>query len=160
MDFEIIKISLELILRGKASVGQISAILCPFGQAAVIEHLEFLVDDKRNDIIAQALLEKNQSANTTVSILKRVDMFKAVMEIKDLFKRLFLLCVVTYNQRFHFIGNILRKCSISTAYLVGKLFIIADNEPRLAAIGSTVLENTMQFLDEALSQNTCSIFNN
>ena len=85
---EIVQIFLELILRQKASVAQISRLRLPFMQSPIIEHFQIFINDKWNDIIFQAFLEQNQSADTPVAILKRMDRFKFIMKRNQIFQRL------------------------------------------------------------------------
>ena len=93
-DFKIIKIFLEFILRSKTSVEQISALTSPLRKTAVVEHLKVVINYERNNIVSQTFLEKYQSADTPVSVLKRMNTLEAVMKIKYFLKSLFFFGVV------------------------------------------------------------------
>jgi len=58
----------------------------PLMEAAIVEHLEFIGDDKGNDIISQTLLEHQQTTYTTVAILERMYLLESDMKIKDVFQ--------------------------------------------------------------------------
>ena len=82
---EIVEEGLILVLRCKAYVEERAGRLRPLAQTAIIEHLEFISDDKRHDAAAQAFLEHYQSTDATIAILKRMYRLEALMEIKDVF---------------------------------------------------------------------------
>ena len=48
----------------QAGIGQIALFVVPFLQSTVIEHLQIVLNDERNDIVFQAFLEHKQSAYT------------------------------------------------------------------------------------------------
>ena len=56
---KIIQIRLILILCGQTGICQITFFFVPFFQSTIIEHLQIILDDKRNDIIFQTFLEHN-----------------------------------------------------------------------------------------------------
>ena len=60
--------------------------MAPLSEASIIEHLQLVCDDKRNDIICQALLEHQQATNTTITVLERMDLLKADMKIENIFE--------------------------------------------------------------------------
>ena len=51
LDFEIIEKLFEFILCGEAGVAQISALVFPLVQAAIVEHFQFFVNDERYDVV-------------------------------------------------------------------------------------------------------------
>ena len=53
---------------GQAGICQITLFVVPFFQSTIVEHLQIILDDEWNDIIFQAFLKHNQSANTTISV--------------------------------------------------------------------------------------------
>ena len=108
----------------------------------------------------QTLLEHNQSAYTTITILKRMDSLKPHMEVQNIFKGLFFLGIVFCQQRFHFIGNFFRKGSIHAANLIRKLLIAANCKPIFSGITCTVLQYQMKFLNELLGQCRFCVLNN
>ena len=56
---KIIQIRLILILCCQTDICQIAFFIVPFFQSTIIEHLQIILDDKRNDIIFQTFLEHN-----------------------------------------------------------------------------------------------------
>ena len=78
----------------------------PFLQSTIIEHLQIVLNDERNNIVFQALLKHDQSLPTmTVSILKWMNPLKLHMEVQNILKGLFFFGAVFRQQGFHFIGN-------------------------------------------------------
>ena len=102
-NLKIIKMLLKFILRGETGVYKKSALASPLGKSSIIEHLHFFIDDKRNDIVAETLLEDDQSAYAPVSVLKRMYALKSIMKIKNFFKGFVFLFVIAGEQRSHFI---------------------------------------------------------
>lgn len=49
---------LKPVLCRKAGITQVAALILPFLQTAVVEHLDVVLDDKRHDAISQAFFEK------------------------------------------------------------------------------------------------------
>ena len=128
-DPEIIQILLELILRRKAGVGQVSLLPVPFVQPAIVEHLHVVADDKGHGVVSQALLEQNQPAHTAVPVLKRMDALEAHMEIEKFLEVLFLYRVVVGQQLFHGRGDLFGRRGLSAADFVGHPLVIAHGEP-------------------------------
>ena len=74
-----------MVLCRKACVEERAGGLRPLAQTAIIEHFEFVGDDKRHDAAAQAFLKHYQSTDAAVAVLKRMYRLEALMEIKDVF---------------------------------------------------------------------------
>ena len=73
------KVSQQLliyILSCQTSVCQITINVSPLFEAAIIKHLQFIGDDKGNNMIGQALLEHQQSTNSAITILEWMNTFK------------------------------------------------------------------------------------
>jgi len=51
----------------------------PFMQATIIKHLQVILNNKRDNVAFEAFLEKDESTNTPVTILKRMDTLKIMM---------------------------------------------------------------------------------
>ena len=75
------------ILGCKASVGQIAIDVPPLTQSSVVEHFQFVGNDKGNVPVVQTLLEHQQSPYTAIAVLKGMDSLKTHMEAKNVFKR-------------------------------------------------------------------------
>ena len=87
---EIVKQSLIVILRGEASIEQITANVVPLLQATIIEVFQFIGNYERHKATGQALLEHNQTPHSAITILERMYSLKALMKINYILKRLFL----------------------------------------------------------------------
>ena len=81
---EIVQILLKSVLCGQASITQVAALVLPLLQAAVVEHLDVVLDDKRHDVVPQTFFEKEQSPDSAVAVLKRMDTLKAVVKVKQI----------------------------------------------------------------------------
>ncbi len=89
---EIVQILLKSILCGQAGITQIASLVFPLFQAAVVEHLDVVLNDKRHDAIPQTFFEKKQAPDSTVAVLERMDTLKAVVKIKQVVKGFVLRC--------------------------------------------------------------------
>ena len=73
----------ECVLSVKAGIRQISRLLFPFGKTSVIKHLFGILNDKRHDSVPQAFLECNQTTDSAVAVLERMNPFKTLMKPND-----------------------------------------------------------------------------
>ena len=83
LDFEIVQQLLVVVLSGQAGVGEVAVHLAPFPQPTVIEELELLGDDERDDSVCEAFLEHHQTPDSSVSVLERMDEFEPLMKVND-----------------------------------------------------------------------------
>ena len=83
---KIIQNRFHRILSGEAGIPQKAPLILPVLEATVVEHLELIRNYKGNYVMPKTFLEHNQAANTTVSILKGVNGFKANVKIQDIIK--------------------------------------------------------------------------
>ena len=67
-DSEIVQILPKPVLCRKAGITQIAALVRPLLQAAVVEHLDVVLDDKRHDVAPQAFFEKEQAPDSAVAV--------------------------------------------------------------------------------------------
>lgn len=93
-DSEVIHDGLKLILRGQAGVQQIPAFGFPLVQPPVVEYFEVIRNNERNNFVPQALLEEQKPPDTAISILKRMDGFKGIVEFQQVFQRLGRILIV------------------------------------------------------------------
>ena len=77
-----IHLRLKYILCRQACVSQITSIPFPFPQTAIIIQFRVLVYDERNDVVSQAFLEQNQSANSAFCRYQKC--LDAIISIKQL----------------------------------------------------------------------------
>ena len=87
---------LKAILGGEAGVHKEAFFTIPFFEAAVVEQLKIVLDDKGHNVVFQALFEEDQTAYATVSVLEGMDAFKGYMESYDVFKGLSGQSVIGY----------------------------------------------------------------
>ena len=87
-----------MVLGCKAGICQITINMPPFLQASIIEHLQFVCDDKRDYAICQTLLEYQQASNPSITILKGMNLLKAHMKVKDIFKSLGTMVIIVVKQ--------------------------------------------------------------
>ena len=85
---KVIQVSLKAILGGEAGVHKEAFFVIPFFKTAVVEQLQIVLNDKRNNIMLQALLKEDQAAYTAISVLEGMDAFKSHMEGYDVLKGL------------------------------------------------------------------------
>ena len=85
-DPEIVQIRLEAILRGQAGVHEIVLFAVPLLQPAIVKELQIILDDERNDVMLQTLLEQDQPTDASVPVLKRMDALKGDVERDQVFK--------------------------------------------------------------------------
>ena len=85
---KVVQISLKPILGGEAGVHEEAFFVVPFFEAAVVEQLQVILDNEGDNIVLQTLLEEDQAAYPTISVLEGVDAFEGHMECHDVLKGL------------------------------------------------------------------------
>ena len=63
-------------------------------QTPVVEQFEVIRNNKRYDVVPQTLLEEKKPPNTAISVLKRMDGFKGIVEFQQVFQRLGRILIV------------------------------------------------------------------
>ena len=58
-----------------------AAFPLPFSQPTIVKQFQLLVNDKRHDIVLQAVFEQQQHTNTSVPALKWMDTIELIMKI-------------------------------------------------------------------------------
>ena len=71
-------------------------LMVPFVKPAIIEHLQVILDNKRDNVVFKTFLEKDKSANTPVAVLKRMYCFKSIMKVYDFFKRMLFFLIIVF----------------------------------------------------------------
>ena len=84
----IVQISLKPIPGSNAGVHKEAFFMVPFFQAALVEPLPFVLDNKRDSIVLQALLKEDQAAHTAICVLEGMDTFKSNTEGYNILKGL------------------------------------------------------------------------
>ena len=77
--------SLESILSRKACVRKKASLRVPFLQTPVIEIFHIVLNNKRHNVILQTFLEHNKSANSSVTVLKRMNSLKLNVKRNNIF---------------------------------------------------------------------------
>ena len=142
-DSKIIQIRLKPILSGEAGVHEEAFFVIPLFEAAVVKQFQVVLNDKRYNVVFQALFEKDQAAYTAISVLEGMDAFKSYMDGYNVLKGLRGQCIVARQQLADLTGNIFRECGIITAHLVGKFLVLPYCKPILAAIAGAGLQYKM-----------------
>ena len=88
----------EAVLDFHDYVYQFVVIVVPLLDATEVSGATLIVNDEWHDIVAQAFLEQNESANTTISILKGEYLLKPDMEIQNMIPFNFSLALVACDQ--------------------------------------------------------------
>ena len=57
-------------------------------ETPIVEQLEIVRNNERHDVVPQALLEEQKPPDTAISILKRMNGFKGIVEFQQVFQRL------------------------------------------------------------------------
>jgi len=60
-------------------------------------------DEKRNYTVCQTLFEHKQASYAPVAVLERVYHLKTLMQVDHILKCFYLLCIVFFQQDFHFL---------------------------------------------------------
>ena len=96
LDFEVVKHRLVVVLCSQAGIEKITSDIIPLSQTSVVEHFEFIGNDKRHIAICQTLLEHYKTANTTIAILEWMYRLETLVQVDNILKRLSPLCVVLF----------------------------------------------------------------
>lgn len=67
----------------QAGVYEIAFFVVSMSQTAVVEHFQFIADNKGDNIVSQTFLKHNQPANPAVAVLERMDRFKSNVKVND-----------------------------------------------------------------------------
>ena len=65
-----------------------AASLTPFCKTEIVEPSQVFSDDERREAVLEAFLEHNESADTPVAVLERMDFLKAHVKVEDVSERL------------------------------------------------------------------------
>ena len=89
-DPEIVEQTLVVVLRRQTGISQITFEMVPFVKTAIVKHLEIIGNDKRDNPVGKTLFKHHQTPHPTVTILKRMNRLKTLMEVEYIFQRLLL----------------------------------------------------------------------
>ena len=144
---EIVQRGFVGVLRGEAGVEEVAVDVVPFAQSAIIEHLEFVGDDKRHDVVGQAFFEQEEATDATVTILERMNALETHMEIEQVVERFGGLGVILGQEACHGVVNIFGCTGFGAAYFVGQLLVFAYGKPWLTTVGSGGFERGVELFD-------------
>lgn len=147
-DAEFVKQKFEIVLGTEASVHKITFYIQPVSESFVIEHLQLFCYDEWNISKTKTFPKHYQSAHSTVSILKRMNCLKSLMEIYDIFKRRFLYTVIFFQQRLNLFVYILRFYCVNAADLIRQFLIIPDIKPVSSLVRCPGYKQEMKMLDK------------
>ena len=85
LDFEIVKQCLVIVLCCETGICQIPVDVSPFFKSSIIVHFQFVSNDERNDVVSQTFLEHQQTTNSAIAILERMNLFETDVKIQDIF---------------------------------------------------------------------------
>lgn len=121
-------------------------------EPAVIKRLVIIVDDERRDAMHQALFKGDQTPDPPVPVLKRMDGFKAPMEVHDVLEQNAPFLEVRAEQIFHGFGDLARWRCLSPSHHIGQPFVSADPKPIFRGIRCAALKNRVETFDDARVQ--------
>ena len=78
----------------KTGIGQITVDVSPFSKDSIIVHFQFVSNDERNDVVSQTFLEHQQTTNSAIAILERMNLFETDVKIQDIFKCLLAIVII------------------------------------------------------------------
>ena len=148
------KVEDEDVLTGAAGVQQSNTALrppLPFPKPEVIELPQFFRNDEGRDPVFQALFKQYEPSDTSVAVLKRVDLLEARMEVDDIFERLVDVPVPSKQFR-HLAMNVFDRARLQSADRILQPLVISDREPPASAVARAALELRVQHFDVALGQ--------
>ena len=94
INFEIIQQCLEIILSCQTSVSKITVDMPPILQSTIIKQAQVLTDDKRDDVVLQALPKYQHSPYAAIAVLKRMNAFELHVKINNIVKPHFLYRII------------------------------------------------------------------
>ena len=113
-------------------------LMVPFVKPAIIEHLQVILDNKRDNVVFKTFLEKDKSADTPVAVLERMNALEVMMERNDLFERMLRDGIIGRQQLGNLRFDFFRSGGISPADLVRDAFIFANSKPVFPGIACAV----------------------
>ena len=75
-----------MVLGCEAGVYEVAIDVAPFFETSIIEHLEFVCDDKGDNPVCKAFLEHQETSDSAITVLERVNLLEAYMKVEDVFK--------------------------------------------------------------------------
>ena len=83
---EVIQCGFEFILSCKTRIKKIAVLLIPLREPSIVERLHVISDNKRSNVMSKAFFKHNQPANTSITVLERMNAFKTNVIINNVFK--------------------------------------------------------------------------
>ena len=75
-----------MVLGCEAGICEVAIYMAPFFETSVVEHLEFVCDDKGDDAVCETFLEHHETSDSAITVLERVNLFEAYMKVEDVLK--------------------------------------------------------------------------
>ena len=83
---EVIQCGFESILSCKTRIKKIAVLLIPLREPSIIERLHVVSNNERNNVMSKAFFKHDQSADTSIAVLKWMNALKANVIINNVFK--------------------------------------------------------------------------
>ena len=77
----------ECVLSVQTGICQIALFRSPLGESTIIKHLLGVFNNKRHDTKSQTFFQRDQSPDSAVAVLKRMDTFKFIVEADNVVNR-------------------------------------------------------------------------
>ena len=126
---EVVKYQFVIILCSKAGVPKITWYVSPLLKPSIVEITHLLCYDEWYNAVSETFFEHDKSSHTTVAILKWMNNFEAMMEVKNLVQCMLLAAVVFFQEQFYLLMNILWCSGFYTSYFIGQLLVIPHHKP-------------------------------
>lgn len=120
-------------------------------KTTIVEHLQIIGDNKRDDVVPQALLKHQQPPHAAIAVLKGVDAFKAHMEIQNFGQSFAGAFIIGIQQLSHLRSYLFGLRSTLSAHFIGEFLVISHRKPSFAAVTGARLQNGVELFDEPLT---------
>ena len=121
--------SFECVLAIKESISKPAFFLIPVCEPTIIKSLFGVFYNKRSYIKPKALFQGNQSADSAVSVLERVNIFEVCMKFNNIVDGYITLRIKTRNEFIHGFVDFARLASFPSSDSICSFFIISDGKP-------------------------------
>ena len=75
-----------MVLGCEAGICEVAVNVPPFFETSIIEHLEFVCDDKGDNPVCKTFLEHQETSDSAIAVLERVNLLETYMKVKNVLK--------------------------------------------------------------------------
>ena len=75
-----------MVLGCEAGVCEVAINVAPFLETSIIEHLEFVCDDKGDYAVCETFLEHHEASDSAITILERMNLLETYVKVEDVLK--------------------------------------------------------------------------